>query len=667
MDLTPSTSQRLRRLYDRRLLRWTVTVLLIVACVWLVAWLLERSLQSSSKRRAIQSWLDNKLNADVSNIGDMVVRLNLVRRSRLDLREMEIEHSNPLFPGKFAVVHRAVAASPPWAVARIWPGKLYLRLVSPVITLEENEAGEWSSAGLLQPRSTAELPFPFPIPKISGCEAEIENAKLIVRRHGYEMKLDIDGELTGRAGSGQATLHANKNPFTFGAVGADRNLEGSVGPSIMRFSLGSEGLLIPQPVAGGIEVKVTGLPVSSLPFFVGGIPLDTVTGSFNGLVSYQEHAHANGAIFLDGQLTDASLTLFGLPRQAPVRVTWPIRPTGNESRAEVRMGPSGFGAFEISIPLDADGNPRLLSMRGDVAALDGIPALFTRHSRWPDWLSRTFPRIEWRAGTWLGFGWTGSNMQLRLYRSTIGLNLSGEGEMMGGRVRLAMIPDQPETPITIAAEKLDAQLLTVKISQMLPEPFQTHLTGSHVNLTWRGFQSTAGEIDEWATGLVFAKPVIDVAASGKWWRSLSEIARAIAAALPEWGGGDAAELLEIAKLTVIRFDQLSLVSERESDGDVAVEFRAYGEAVGQATGMLEKRANGLVEGEFLLAGPSVLLDAAEKANPDLGNALRLLANDSMGLRVVFKIEPGGQPEFVFPFLDDAKRIHEDLLKNGIRQ
>ena len=164
--------------------------------------------------------------------------------------------------------------------------------------------------------------------------------------------------------------------------------------------------------------------------------------------------------------------------------------------------------------------------------------------------------------------------------------------------------------------------------------------------------------------MVFARPVIDVAASGEWWKGLTDMPLAIAGVLPEWGGGDDSRLQLAAAETIVRMDQLSLVGEKDASGGMVVEFRVYGDSFGQATGILEKHPGGMIEGEFLLAGPSAMLDAVEAANPEFGAALRLLAHDSLGLRVVFRTDMDGRPVFSYPFLQDARLIHEDLKREG---
>lgn len=663
MDSTPQSIEKRIRRFPRRLLRWLAVLLLAAGVAYLGTWLAERSLHSPRKKRAMQSWLEGIFNADVSPVGDMTMRLNLVRHSRLVFRDVEVEHSNVLFPGKLAVIRRMEARALPWSVLGIWPGRLELSFQNPQISLEESESGEWNTQGLMRPLKPPELAFPFPIPRISDWHAEVEEGQLLLRRRGYELNLALDGEITGRPGSDQVTVRTQKSPFSLGRVGEDAASAGSVGPATLRLALGKAGDL-PLPVPGQCRISVDKLPMSSLPFVVSGIPLADVSGAFTGLVSYQTSPGAAGAIALEGELLDVPLAVFGLPRNAPLRMTWPVSPARDDCKAQLRMGPSGFGAFEIEVPLDNSGRPRLLSMRGDVAALDDVPAIFTRYSRWPNWLSRTFPAIEWRSGKWLGFGWNGTNMRLSLTRHTAGLSLSGEAEMMNGRVRIALNPDQPDTPITLAAEKLDPQLLAVKMSQMLPEAFRVHLTGAGANLTWMGSHEGDGAIGEWGLGMVLAKPMIDVSASGAWWKGIRDITRAVAGALPEWGGGDASELERIAETAVFDFDQLSIVSEKDEGGVITVEFRVYGDAFGQATGVLVRSSDGVIEGEFLLAGPSRVLDAVEDANPEFGLALKLLAHDSLGMRVGFRAEADGEPEFFHSFLRDAKLVHENLLREA---
>lgn len=655
--------KRLLRMPSRRILRWGGVIVLLVGVALLFSWMLQRSLRTPARKRAMQSWLDENLNADVSLLGDMVVRVNLVRQSRLVFGNAEVEHPNPVFPGKFITVERFGAWLPPWSVARLWPGTMELLAQRMAMTLEENAEGEWNIDGLMQPLAISATPFPFPMPKIADWRARVENSRLTIRRRGFELGLDMNAEIGSQMDGRRVTVRTERLPFSFGPPGSENAMKGSAGPVLLSLTRREDvsGWLLPEP--GRSETRVAGLPVSILPFFFSGIPVEESEGVFNGLVAYRAHPDADGAIVMEGELRNVPLSPFHLPRNVPLRLTWPVAPRRSGLKASLHMGPSGFGAFEVDIPLTRDGQPQLLSMQGDIASLDTFSPLFDRYSRWLDWLSLTFPTVEWRSGKWLGFGCSGENLRLKLVRSTAGLNLTGEAELMGGRVRAAMTPDKEDVPISVAAERVKPDRLAVMLSGMLPEPFQARLTGSHANFTWRGMRNAKGEVGDWGSGMVFAKPELDLAASGSWWRGLSGVVLAMVQVLPEWGGGDASELLDIAAAGKMTLDQLSIVAER-ADGALTVEFRAYGEALGQSAGVIHFVPGGVTEGEFLLAGPSLVIDAVERANPRFAMALDMLANDSFGLRVRFRIPPGGGPEFSYPFLDDAKRVRDSLIGGG---
>ena len=652
-----------------RILRWIVVGLLaVMALGGLVSWLVQRSLSTPARKRAMQFWLDEYLNADVSLLGDMVVRFNVVRDSRLVFHDVEVEHPNPVFPGKFARIRRMRAWVPPLSIARIYPGSLLLQFNDMNLLMEQGDSGEWSHDGLMRPLAVGNSPFPFPFPKISDWRAEVRTGNLTLRRRGYEMKLGLDGEASARTGRKYFNIHADEMPFSFGRVDSQERLTGAFSPVNLRLAQPDDPGSLPMPTPGYCEGDARALPVAILPFLIDGIPVGDSPGTYTGKIRYDENPDAEATLFLDGELTNVALTAFGLPPRTPFRLTWPVGPRKDGLAAQVRMGPVGYGAFEMDVPLDAEGRPRLLSMRGGYAVLDEIPVFFTEYSRWPAWLSRMFPAIEWHTPQWRGFGWNGTNLQLSLSRATAGLNLRGEAEMMGGRVRVAMMPDQVEAPVTIAAERLKADQFVARLSRLLPETFRASLTGAHVNLTWRGFPSPQGKMEEWGTGMVWSKPVIDIAASGSWWQGMSEVTKAVARDLPDWGGGDASGLLALAARTSIPLDQVSLVCEREVNGELMVEFRAYEDNFGQVTGLIERRRDGVVEGEFLLAGTSEMLTEVAKVNTDFAVALGMLANDSPGLRVSFILNPGEEPVFSFPFLEDAKKLHAQMSgADGTRQ
>ncbi len=642
----------------RWLLHCFLAVLAVAALSGLCIWLVQRSLRTPAKKRAMQSWLDEKLNADVSLSGDMVVRVNLVRDSRLMLHDTEIEHPNPVFPGKLARITKIGAWAPPWAVAGLIPGRMRLLFEGAHIALEESPFGDWSVNGLMQPLAVGNTPFPFPMPKISSWRAEVLKSTLAVKRRGHEMVLDLQGVASGRYNGNRLDIHADQTPFSFGRVDTPEvRFTGQAEPVNLRLVTPATPGGMPEFVPGGCELRVKGLPVATLPFFVNGIPIEDGPGVFNGLIRYDQHPESAGALYLEGQLMGVPLGVFGLPPSAPLKATWPIEPERDNLPAAIHLGPSGFGAFEITIPLAEKGMPKGIVMRGDVAALDEVPVFFSKHRDWPRWLSRMFPKIEWRSGAWRGFGWEGKDLSLVLSRSTAGLNLSGFGETLGGKVRLAATPEQEGSPVTVGGEKLEAGLLAGKMSGFLPEAFRVVLSGGGgVSLTWRSYPSGEGDFGEWGLGVVCPKPVVDLGRSGAWWWGMPRVAGAILAALPEWGGGRKNELERLAGAGQLELDQFSVVAERGAEGWLTVEFRGYGDVFGQASGILEKRRDGAVEGEFLLTGESDLLEAVLRANGEFGEVLDFLANEGPGLRVGFTYEPGGEVAFTFPFLQEAERV-----------
>ncbi len=663
---------------SRRALRCAVVLLCLAGLAWLATWLGQRSLRTPARKRAVQAWLDDTFNADVAILGDMTVRLNLVRDSRLVLDDVEIEHPNPVFPGKFARIGSLGVWAPPWSAAGLFPGSLNFRARDVRVEIEQAASGEWSHDGLMRPLASGDSELPFPMPKMRHWDLSLERVHLDLRRRGYELGLDMNARVTGRQGRDSIRFHADSVPFTFGlAESADtsespdssdassvENRRRGVAASVnLGLRLGEDPGSLPAPIPGDSRAAVTNLPIAMLPFIATGIPMEDSAGVFNGLIRYDRHEQAAGSVFIEGELNDAPLAVFGLPRSAPLRLNWPLSPApGAKLGADIHMGPSGFGAFAMTIPLADDGRPEALSMRGDLAQLDDVPGFFRNFSRWPDWLSRTFPLIEWRTGKWRGFGWEGENLVLALSRGAAGMNLSGEAELLGGRARLSMTPGQADTAIAVSAENLDGAALAAQVSRLLPAPFQAKTRGSSVSLSWRGLPDDAGALSEWGAGIVWTDLAVDVTGSGTWWHSLSRVPEAVALALPEWGGGDGAELMALSAVKEIELDQLSVVVDKGVNGTLTAEFRAFGDALGQATGFVEQRGDGSIEGEILFTGESAMLAAAEQANPELAFILRLLANGFTGLRVAFRHDAERGGNFIFPFLQDALEIRETLSR-----
>ncbi|MDR1744641.1 MAG: hypothetical protein LBS30_02695, partial [Planctomycetota bacterium] len=365
-----------RRSRRSRILRWCAALGVLVFLAWLASWLGQRSLATPARKRAMQSWLDENLNADVSLLGGMTVRLNLVRDSRLVFHETEVEHPNPVFSGKFARIDRMGAWASPFAMAGIIPGELDIRINGLNLNIEQGENGEWSHAGLMRPLASGGTPFPFLIPRIAGWKATVGNGGLALRRRGYELGIGLAGEVEGRTGGDRIAVRAPHLAYAFGPVGAKAGARrtGSADAVNLLLRRGADIGAMPVPIPGRCEARVANLPVAALPFFLQGIPMDEAPGVFNGLMRYDEHPGAAGALFMEGELNDAPLGVFGLPRNAPFRLTWPLSPATDGLEANVHMGPSGYGAFDMTVRLDDQGAPRVLSMRGDVAALDDIPA-----------------------------------------------------------------------------------------------------------------------------------------------------------------------------------------------------------------------------------------------------------------------------------------------------
>ncbi len=647
----------------RPLLRWTVIVLGVVFVMWLTIWLTERSLKSSSRRRAFQSWLEDSLNADMDFSGSVAVRLNLLRSSRLGMNRLEINHPNIISSGKFITAERVNAWAPPWSVFRVWPGVLDIEAEQVNVLIEENEAGEWSTAGLMNPLVSPETDFPYPTPRLSGWETHLSDSFLILRRRGLELRMGLRGSIAGRMGSDQFAVRLRQAPVHFGAVGAEERATGAIRQLALAARFVKPPGMSPSIIPEHGSVQVDNIPLAILPFLFPGIPTTATSGSYQGRVGLRETAPGSYLAELDGQINDVNLSVFGLPNNAPLRARWPLGASATSTEATMHIGPSGFGAFQIAIPFDLLGNPKLLNLRGDVAALDDLPSLLTRHSTWLDWLSRRFPSIEWHSGQWLAFGWTGENMTLRLTRTAAGLNLFGEGNLHGGRVRVALSPTDRSAGMTVAAERIDAAQTAAKLASMLPEPLRVAMTGEHANLTWNGsFPEREGELSrQWGSAMVLSRPVFELEGAGAWWRELARVPLAVAERLPDWGGGDASGLEVFAGATSIGMDQLSLVTEKTAAGMLRVELVGFGDALGQVAGWVEANsATPGFSGELYLTGNSRLVSEVRRANPQFGRALDLLIKNALGLRVTFRWQPDSGMVFELPFLDDAWKIRDDV-------
>ncbi|MDR1613494.1 MAG: hypothetical protein LBT97_12040 [Planctomycetota bacterium] len=644
----------------RRIVKWVALFVLAAGCIWLATWFFERSLNSHRRHRRLQSWMDDHLNADVSNLESIRVRLNPLRSSRLTISGLEIEHPNIIFPGKFAVARQINVWIGPLALLGLYAEQFRLRADGLKVVVEQNENGEWSAAGLFNPLTPPDRTFPFPEPKMSGWRLRLEDSLFSLRRRGYDLSLELNLDLDG-AGGNRVVLQPAEIPFTLRREGLSGEYKGGISSAGASFKvsggLGPEFRLIPEHC----EFKVENLPLSILPFFVQAMPAEDLPGKFHGMIRVTDEPGTGMTVVCEGEIGEASLAIFGLPRSAPIRIEWPLGDLRDRT-ASVHLGPPGFGGFDFRLPFDSQGVPKLLLMHGDVASLSDVPAIFNRHLPWLEWMSRVFPMIEWKAETWLGFGWSGDNLSVSLSRSTAGMNLFGEAEMMGGRVRMAMNPGHGNGIATIAAERLDPQLLAVKLSQLLPENWKVALSGAHCNLTWRGYLPGDPRENNWTSTLVVSRPSVDVDNSGPWWRGLHAIMEEIAA-MARKRGGDPASLDALRAARILSLEQISAVSANGEDGP-SVEFLAHGGVLGEIAGEIERGAEGNWQGRLTMVGPSEIISAAKVDDSEFGRMLDLLSATPDGMVVTFAEDEKGGIGFHYRFLDDAARLAEKLRSGG---
>lgn len=646
-----------------RLARWIAAFAVAAAFSWAAAWFYQRSLNSHSRQRQLQSWLDGMLNADVSLMRDARVRVNLVRDARLHISDLEIEHPNVIFPGKFIVGNRVVASCSPFSLLGLWADRLDVAAEGMRIRVEENEFGEWSTAGLLNPIAPMNIAFPYPEPKLSGWKARFSGSGLSVRRGDIVLDLGLDVDIEG-IGGGRLALHSERIPFSLTRAGVAGGSTGVISAQTAIARIAYDGSGSPALTPEDCEFRIENLPVSSLAFFTNSPLLEFIPGSFFGMVRVEAGADGQATLQCEGEIRDAPLSVFGLPRTTPIRGLWPFGAPRDGLAATIRLGPSGFGGFDITMPLGPDGMPTKLGMRGDVAALGDVPRLFEAHARWPERLSRLFDTVEWEADKWLGFGWSGDRLGVVLSRSTAGLNLFGEADLLGGKVRVAMNPGQDDHRVSVAAEKLDARLLAAKLSPYLPDPWKASLSGTHANLAWRGNLPESGAEEDWDTSIVFGKPVIDGDGHGEWWRRFFDLPRLLIASLDDWGGGDPTPLAALAEKRGIAMDQLSVVCGKNVETGFRSEFLAHGGDFGEIGGWAEVRADGAIRGGLALVGKSNLLAAVAAANPGFGRILELLASTPSGLQIDFGFSEAGGVFFTPVFLDDARRLQSDLENAG---
>ena len=650
-----------RHLRLRRWIKLTAPVVALIALLWLAAWLVQRSYNSSIRQRQLQDWLDQSLNADVSQLGRLRLRVNVVRNSRLYINKLEVEHPNPLFPGTFLTLGEIVARVPFYALFRLKSGDLSLNILKLRALFEQNEMGEWNADGFMQPLSQRRVAFPFPIPALSGFSGVLRESELVIRRRGYEIRFALDLGMEYSGESRRFTIRAANIPFTFTHLESGKTFNSTISSSVasVLFASGSAWPFRFSPE--NCEFRIDNLSMSALPFFFAGLPAEMLPGTLAGLLRIADDGKNGTWATLEGEIRDMPLTLFGLPRKAPIRLRIPLGASSAERAATVRLGPSGYGGFDLNIPINEQGKPKGLSMHGDIISIEDVASVFSDGGNWAEWLSSMLPSIVWRARKFVGFGWEGENFRLDLSRSTGGMNLLGEAEMMGGMVKMAVNPGK-ETPlrVTVAAKDLDAKALTAKLAKLIPEPWAASLVEGKGSLTWRGELGAPNGKGEWNFGFVVNKPEIDVAASGEWWRTFAALPEVLADALPGWGGGSGDELRSMAAAGRLHLEQLSIVSVGGQEDGVRVEFVAQGMGNDEIGGWVEKTGDTGMRGELFYVGVTDLIDAAARANPEMGKVLGMMSNTPVGLQASFTYQPDGGLKFTYPFLREAQRLRGEI-------
>ncbi len=646
----------------RRLGRWVIPIAAIALVLHTGTWLVQRAYNSPNRQVDLQDWLDENLNADVTQLASMRLRFNLLRNSRLYVNGLEVEHPNPVFSAKFLTATEIIARTPFYSLFRLSPERLDLTLNGVKVRIEENEFGEWSTDGLFSPLSARTAAFPFPMPAISGFNAVLHNCELAVRRRGYEMKFLLDLQMETGKDSHRVMIRNAKIPFVLTHLASGAIYQGAIEAEALAFSydMAPTGKLSFRP--RNCEFKIDNLPSAALPFFSKGLPVEPLPGSFSGLMRIVDDAEG-ASIRLEGELRDAPLAIFGLPNNAPIKFEMPL--TGNfaERTVAVRLGPAGYGGFDLKIPLDESGAPKLLQMHSDVVSIEALAGVMSSGASWPGWFSSVLPAITWTAGKWRGFGWDGDNFRLNLSRSTAGMNLLCEGDMFGGVVKAAMSPGQsgPATA-SIAARNLDARQLAAKFDPLMGKVWKLALAGGEASLTWRGNVPGGGAAKDWNFGIVFANPVIDVQNSGEWWKKFFNTTSVMSTALPRWGGGNSEPLLAASANLRPTLGQISIVSIKESDPGFRVEFVAQNNESGEVGGWVDYGGDGKSRGELYFVGPSELVTAATAANPQFGSVVSMLASTPDGLRVGFTHDSENGVSFTYHFLRDAFKIRAELEK-----
>jgi hypothetical protein len=516
----------------------------------------------------------------------------------------------------------------------------------------------------MAPLSRRIVSFPFPQPWLSGFHANIEGGSLTLSRRGRQLELMLDLMVeSGRDSRKIVVLPANL-PFRLTTTDSSEVSEGMIRleRATSLFSLTPDGQVQFDP--GQTEFKVENLPLSSLPFFLNGVPRIVFPGFYSGLIRLNSDAE-DPFLKLEGEIRDAPLAIFGLPGNTPLRLDLPLGKSGLGRQAKVHLGSSGYGGFNINATLNTEGSPTRLEFKGDIVSLENLASLLAGGG-WPEWLSAMTPALVWQADKWRGFGWEGDDFNFTLTRSPGGINLVGEAALLGGRIKVGMGPgDDSRGLVSILAGRIDSEVTASRLSALLPEIWRPLLTGGVASLSWRGPIPTSERTDfPFDLSIVFSRPNLDFPGSGSAWRGWLGLAEAVAEALPEWGG-DSAPLRELSQTESLGLEQLSLVVERNEEKEIRAEFVAQDLTGGESRGWMVFPAytaagEGWAEGEIAFFGLIPLVRAATEASPRLGELLGLLAGSAEGLRASFIFDPERGFKFNCLFLEDARRLEQEL-------
>lgn len=645
--------------------RWVwlfVTVVLLILSLLFFRWVYNRSMNSAKRQRDMRQWVDNALNTDGSFFVGMEARLNLAAVLRLTLHDLEVEHPNVLFPGKFITT--------PWVRWRLpllstWgmiPGQLTVECEDLVVKLAQDDSGEWNVDGLFGDGTGAESSYPFGKPAITDWQVELRNAMVQIQRNNSVFEFALDGSLINDKPNGHVTGHFRSIPFLFRNTGSRLAWNGTVKPNIL------SGWVFPRP-GGGVdiapdfcEVQIENMPLSALRFFSRGMPVAWSPVNYAGLLRMTGRLDENGApqsdyAIFDGKLEGAAIPVLGLIDPIMVKGVWPFPKTGDpdKSKGIGRLGPGGFGGADIAVSLDATGVPQRLEIKSDVGVLDELSPFLSNSSPWGGWLASVFREVEWVAGEWRGFGWSGQKLAVQYSSSTGTPAFNGTAEMGGGRMSFSSSSAAKRFPYLVVLEDAKVDSVMEPLMGQLPEEFRFDHVGGKMNVTWRGSSLPKKVAFPWEMAMVISNVQLRPTKSGAWWSSLGGLPMALAEAARGFPGETDPDFSP-EPLEAVPFEQISLIIRRDEAMIVRIEVMARSSDLGEIAGWMECDANQSWSGEISIRGKSRLVEEAAQMNSRFGAALRILAGTENGIAIAFSQDASGKMRFDTTLLNDALKI-----------